>query len=713
MKPISDHPDRIQLTAFLDGRLQEDDRILIESHVEHCEACCQAMSELPHDTLSGRLLDVDTSAEELSLPRDGQPATSDDATEIPAALRDHPRYRILGPLGKGGMGVVYKAQHRMMDRAVALKVIDSRFIENPQAIERFRTEVKAAARLTHANIVRAYDAEQADHLHFLVMEYVDGISLAELLRRNGPLPVHQVCGIVRKVAQGLQHAFEQGMVHRDIKPQNIMVTQDGRIRILDFGLARLAREREIPIAAGGGPPRDQMRQTADALTLAGTVLGTPDYIAPEQAMDARQADIRADIYSLGCTCYFLLTGLPPYPTGSAMDKLIAHSERTPTSILEHRADVPADILAIVRRMMERKPDDRYQAPREIAQAMDDFLKGGTASPTAATHSDHAAVATVNEDSPAVDLRMVDLDAISIGDSSALSTVELADTTADHAQPQPLPLPPPRTTSAKPGTSRASSRRSASPIRRATAGLGWYWVMLGPVLAGLAIVTVMSVANFLFPEADTTSVPVPLPGRSNIDAPPPRDIAVVPQSGAGRWIDLLPSLDLEANTGVGTWRTLNSELQVNQVEWASLSLPYDLPAVYDFEVQFTRNTGVNSIALIFNMHGNQATWEIDAWGDYIAGIQRIDGQDCRDNGTEVTDIRLVNGERHTARVRVLKGHVEAYLDGKQLTGYRGDGSNLSLDPRWRLPITTGLGLAAYNSGTTFHRVRLRSLVPPTP
>ena len=275
----NDHPDRLQLTAFLDGRLSEEERIVIERHVESCDDCCVAMSEMPQDTLSGRLLDVDTDPDDSSVAAESLAPPSEDVSRVPAALVDHPRYRILGPLGKGGMGVVYKAEHRMMDREVALKVIDGRFIENPQAIERFRTEVKAAAKLSHANIVRAYDAEQADNLHFLVMEYVDGISLAELIRRNGPLPIHQVCGIIRKVAQGLHHAFENGMVHRDIKPQNIMITQDGRVRILDFGLARLARERESTVPAKEGDSHEQIRRTADTLTLVGSVLGTPDYLS--------------------------------------------------------------------------------------------------------------------------------------------------------------------------------------------------------------------------------------------------------------------------------------------------------------------------------------------------------------------------------------------------------------------------------------------------
>ena len=350
------HPEPALLAAFLDGRLADPQRLDVESHVAACETCCEAMSKLPLDPLSARLRDIsddevaDSSDWSIVTARSPETASAPAAHSthsLPAELRDHPRYRILEPLGHGGMGVVYKAQHRLMDRIVALKVIDGRLIENPQMIDRFRNEVKAAAMLTHANIVRAYDAEQAGSLHFLVMEYVDGISLAELIQRKGPLPTEQALGIVRKVAHGLQHAYQHGMVHRDIKPQNIMVTRTGKVRILDFGLARFAREREHANVEPGADPETVLQRTADSLTLVGSILGTPDYIAPEQVMDAHQADTRADIYSLGCTCYFLLTGRPPFPTGTTLQKLMAHRDQTPTSITELRRDVPPQIARLI------------------------------------------------------------------------------------------------------------------------------------------------------------------------------------------------------------------------------------------------------------------------------------------------------------------------------------------------------------------------------
>ena len=232
---------------------------------------------------------------------------------LPKELNDHPRYRIVAALGTGGMGTVYQAEHRLMDRPVALKVIRGELLGNPALVERFRREVRSAARLgSHPNIVAAYDAEQAGETHMLVMEFIEGTDLGRLVDRRGPLPVGEACEYVRQAALGLQHAFEDGMVHRDIKPQNLMRTTRGQVKILDFGLARFASE----VGSHAG------------VTAEGMILGSADYIAPEQIDDPHAADIRADIYSLGCTLYFLLAGRPPFPDRSLIQKLMAHREKT-------------------------------------------------------------------------------------------------------------------------------------------------------------------------------------------------------------------------------------------------------------------------------------------------------------------------------------------------------------------------------------------------
>jgi serine/threonine protein kinase len=270
---------------------------------------------------------------------------------IPPELIDHPRYRVLELLGSGGMGRVYKAEHRIMERLVALKVINRNLVENPAAVERFRREVKTAARLIHPNIVTAFDAEQVENCHFLVMEYVEGQSLDRVVQTRGRLPVAEACDYVRQAALGLQYAHERGMVHRDIKPQNLMRTPGGQVKILDFGLARFLSE---------GKP-------ATALTQFGVIMGTPDYIAPEQAHDPRAADIRADIYSLGCTFYYLLAGRVPFPDGSMLQKLMAQVDKAPMPLTQMRSDLSPELLRIVDRMVAKDPARRYQTPADVAR----------------------------------------------------------------------------------------------------------------------------------------------------------------------------------------------------------------------------------------------------------------------------------------------------------------------------------------------------------
>jgi serine/threonine-protein kinase len=367
----ANHPSPLALAAFASGTLSALEQSAVEAHVAHCSVCCETLKAVPDDTLIERLRTANTSVDGTLLT-DVQPRVAvPSGVSLPKELADHPRYRIVKQLGAGGMGVVYHAVHRMMDRPVALKVISRKLTSKPQAVERFRQEVKAAAKLNHPNIVAAHDAEQAGDLHFLVMEYIEGISLDRFVEKRGPLPVLNACNYVMQAAKGLQHAHEQKMVHRDIKPANLMLTKKGQIKVLDFGLARLAAhdptETERSVSEAGG-------KSSGGLTLAGTILGTPDYIAPEQAEESRAVDIRADIYSLGCTLYFLLTGQPPYPQGSVTEKLESHIVSRPRPVSELRPELPGEVVRILDRMLARDPADRFQSPAEVVQAMTPWSK---------------------------------------------------------------------------------------------------------------------------------------------------------------------------------------------------------------------------------------------------------------------------------------------------------------------------------------------------
>ena len=274
-------------------------------------------------------------------------------------------YRILATLGEGGMGVVLKAQHVRMERIVALKVLRGQATESPAAIKRFQQEVKAAARLVHPNIVTAYDADEVQGVHFLVMEFVDGQNLADYLAARGRLELTQTIDFITQTATGLAYAHSKGIVHRDIKPGNLLVDKEGVIKILDMGLASIREPREGSDAASTDLQAD--------VTQANQLLGTFDYMPPEQAEDPRKVDPRADIYSLGCTLYRLLSGQLPYRGDSPIKKILAHRDHPIPSLKEARADIPGEVDRITQKMMAKRAEDRYQTMAELLADLDGCL----------------------------------------------------------------------------------------------------------------------------------------------------------------------------------------------------------------------------------------------------------------------------------------------------------------------------------------------------
>ena len=282
-------------------------------------------------------------------------------------------YVVLDKIGEGGMGVVLKARHRRMDRLVAIKILPAASVDSAEAIQRFYREVKAAAKLSHPNIVTSHDAGEHQGMHFLVMEFVEGKDLASIAKERGPLPVREAMGYIVQAARGLQYAHEEGVVHRDIKPANLLRDKKGTIKILDMGLARFAGSEP---SLGGG----------DRLTTTGQVMGTCDYMAPEQAEDTHAADHRADIYSLGCTLYRLVTGGAPYPRDTLMKILMAHREAPIPSLAKQREDVPPEVDAIFQKMVAKRPDDRYQSMLEVVAALDAVLGDRTTVSSSSTTS---------------------------------------------------------------------------------------------------------------------------------------------------------------------------------------------------------------------------------------------------------------------------------------------------------------------------------------
>ena len=384
---LSPHITPQQMTDFLIGKLSDQEQLSIENHLEQCPECeSLAVATQPEDPLISSLLagsesclslgnveslssatSPQTSASTLlgatlCQPRVIQPPNQSswegdkssfegnpcEWLQPPEELTNHARYKIIRPLGRGGMGTVWLAKHLIMGRLMALKVIRSEHLFKADSLERFRREVQAAAKLHHNNVVTAFDAEQIGGTLFLVVEFIDGESLSERLL-NGPLPVLEACSAIRDAALGVAHAHASGMVHRDIKPGNLIQTPDGLVKVLDFGLVVIPRE-------------------SSSITGENMIVGTPDYVAPEQAEDPHQATSLSDVYSLGCTLYHLLSGSPPFAGQSTLRKLDSHRNSEPPAI----ANVPDGLQTIVSKMMAKYPSDRFQSAMKVALALEDF-----------------------------------------------------------------------------------------------------------------------------------------------------------------------------------------------------------------------------------------------------------------------------------------------------------------------------------------------------
>jgi len=278
------------------------------------------------------------------------------------------KYKLLERVGVGGMGQVFLCEHLFMKKRVAIKILPPAKAEQPAALGRFYREARAAGQLEHPNIVRTQDIDQDGNLHYIVMEYVDGSNLLDMVKKHGAMPVPRAAHYVRQIALGLQYAFDNGLIHRDIKPGNILVDREGTAKLLDMGLARFYQDQ------------------SDMLTVKyddKIVLGTADYVAPEQVANSHAVDVRADIYALGGTLYFLLAGHPPFPTGTVSQKLLWHRTKDPTSLRQVKPEVPEALAAIVVKMMQKDPALRYQTPVEVAADLERWVAAEAPRPTEA------------------------------------------------------------------------------------------------------------------------------------------------------------------------------------------------------------------------------------------------------------------------------------------------------------------------------------------
>jgi eukaryotic-like serine/threonine-protein kinase len=291
------------------------------------------------------------------------------------------KYKLLDHLGTGGMSSVYLAEHLLMRRRVAIKVLPTNRSDDSSRVRRFHREARAVAALDHPNIVRAFDIDQEGDVHFLVMEYIRGRDLKTLVEQDGPLPPRTAAEFVRQAAEGLAHAHRAGLVHRDMKPANLLVDHNALVKVLDLGLASVTNDID-------GAITNEFDEK---------VLGTVDYLAPEQALNSHQVDGRADIYSLGCTLYFALSGRPPFGDGSLAQRIMAHQVREPADIRGARPEVPEALVRICRRMMAKSPGERYQSMEDVAAALAEWLRVPAAPPKGDTGNQELKLAPLDDD----------------------------------------------------------------------------------------------------------------------------------------------------------------------------------------------------------------------------------------------------------------------------------------------------------------------------
>jgi serine/threonine protein kinase len=267
------------------------------------------------------------------------------------------KYKLLRHIGSGGMSAVYLAEHKMLKRQRAIKILPKRRVKDSSYLARFHLEAQATASLDHPNIVRAYDVDNEGEQHYLVMEYIEGKDLQTIVKQEGPLPLEPACNYVAQAAEGLAYAHQNNLIHRDVKPANLLVDEKGVVKILDLGLALYSDEDKASLTVAHNE----------------NVLGTADYLSPEQAVNSHKVDHRTDIYSLGCTLYFLLTGHPPFPDGSLAQRIAKHQREMPEDIRKDRPECPRDLVDICVRMMQKRPEKRFQSMRDVAEALQTWL----------------------------------------------------------------------------------------------------------------------------------------------------------------------------------------------------------------------------------------------------------------------------------------------------------------------------------------------------
>jgi len=616
--PTSLHPTDQTLHAFSLGKLGAASAKAVRSHLHVCAECRQRVAEISSDTFLDRIREAQARTETPALA-DGSPGAfaPPPTSSLPPGLADHPDYEIVGELGRGGMGVVYLARNKLMGRNEVLKVVSRELMDRRGVLDRFLREIRNAAQLHHANIVTAYSAIRAGESIAFAMEYVEGYDLGQLVKGQGPLPVALACNFIYQVAQGLQYAHQKGMVHRDIKPSNLILAREGNkpvVKVLDFGLAKATREG--PVEGG--------------LTHEGQMLGTPDYIAPEQSLDAQKADIRADIYSLGCTLYYLLSGGPPFRGSSLYEVLQGHHSMEAKPLNLVRPEVPWEVAAVVGKMMAKVPARRYQTPGEVARALKPFFKTVEAGPVAP----EPAISQARQ--PAA------------GERVARPRSKPAPPRAKLVPPTPEPaaLKPLEATQADSSglnlleivvAEPSTSDDTALAPRRVRSRPPWLWLAVAGGVLAFGLLIAWDAGVF---KVKTNDVPSQ-----------PDGVGSAPRFDRSRF-DVL----------AGQWQVEKNELvQKDLTRWYNSILFGDKQWTdYDFSVDAMRIGGGNSFSLLVRAGNRGDSYKYVIGGEGNTTFSVVADERGQTRSLESLDFRIQDHTWYTARVHVRGNHVACFL-----------------------------------------------------